>query len=297
MKTLTILFAALAMCGCATTNKNGNGTVPNNWGETIRLTNGEIEIVIAPERGGRLMHYSRPGESNLLWTAADINSGLGDMWGWRNWGGEKTWLWPQDDWPGDIWPPPADIEQAPWKLEEKVILPKLLGYQITLSAKTQFGKMTRSFVLPAHGTRLAISATLENTDNAFAVWSVVQIPVPEIVGVNRTGPRQLLLQLPDDEEGMALVMRDENTFDLAATPGGTKGMLDADTFRVPTAQGVLVVRQLLYGGNSAAEYGDVYQAQICKINALDGDAYVELEFAAPLNAAGASRQTVTLSLE
>ena len=90
------------------------------WGGVIHLANNEIEAILAPERGGRLLHYSRLGESNLLWTAKDMDSGLGSPGGWRNWGGEKTWLWPESEWPvrenGTRWPPPNEWEQDAFEI-------------------------------------------------------------------------------------------------------------------------------------------------------------------------------------
>jgi hypothetical protein len=56
-------------------------------------------------------------------------------------------------------------------------------------------------------------------------------------------------------------------------------MMDANGFRVPTAQGVLVVRQY---GIPDLPYDDNYRAQVYKSVHRRGDAYVELDFAAPL---------------
>jgi hypothetical protein len=308
-----IALLALALCGCASPSRAPRASARAfehpQWGASIHLANNEVEAIIAPERGGRLMHYSRLGAPNLLWTAPDIDSGHGDQWGWRNWGGEKTWLWPQDDWP-NVWPPALDVEQAPWHLDgiRETKREKIHWLEIALSAETFAGKMTRTISMPSAGTQLEISATLENNAAttavstatnaaaAYSVWSVLQIPVPEIVGANRTEPRRLLLRLPGSDN--AIAMRDSGTLDLASTPGGVKGMLDADAFRVPTAQGVLVARQRI-DESAESEYKEIYRAQICKSIERDGDAYVELEFAAPLPAAGKlkSRQRVELSLE
>lgn len=266
------------------------------WGWVVRLANNEVEAVIAPERGGRLMHYSRLGEPNLLWTARNIKKGLGNIWGWKNWGGEKNWLWPQDNWPGGDWPPPPDMEQAPWRVTGigETLRDEIPVVEVLLTAETTAGKMERRFHMPAAGTRLDVSASLEGRDIAFGVWSVIQIPVPETVGVERVEPRRLLLQMPGADS--ALVMRGEDTLDLAATPSSVKGKLDADAFRVPTAQGVFVVRQHLDG---AAEYEGIYRAHVQKSHTLGGDAFLELEFAAPIPGGGEqkSRQSVSFSME
>ena len=140
---------ALALSGCTSKMNESKITTQTSehpeWGKIIRLANGEVEAVIAPERGGRLMRYSRLGETNILWIAPDINSGHGDQWGWRNWGGEKNWLWPQDDWPNGDWPPPLDVEQAPWHVDaiRETKRDEIPVIEIAMSAETFVGKMTR----------------------------------------------------------------------------------------------------------------------------------------------------------
>ena len=272
IKTLAPLLA-LTLCGCEYFEKTARFKIREyahpQWGNVIHVANTRIEFIVAPERGGRLMHFSRLGESNLLWTAADINGGFGDVYGWRNWGGEKTWLWPQEKWPGGNWPPPHDVEQAPWRVD-KIETSKWEGnywVEINLSAQTTEGKIERLFNTSIIGTHLSMCSALDTTNSAFSVWSITQIPAPETIGVERVEPRRLLLQMPGAENALAL--RGDGTVDVAATPGGTKGMMDATAFRVPTAQGTLVVRQ---EEDPGLPYDDTYRAQVYISTVRDGDA-------------------------
>ncbi len=82
------------------------------WSDAYRLTNGTIEVVVVPA-SGRILHYGYTGAANLLWQNASAVGGLPWRPGtWTNYGGSKTWIWPQEDWPartGSGWPPPTDL--------------------------------------------------------------------------------------------------------------------------------------------------------------------------------------------
>ena len=290
---------ALVMCGCGGWDDSVVRVTTREyehpqWGSVIHVANDEIEIIIAPERGGRLMHYSRLGESNLLWTARDIGTGLGDVWGWKNWGGEKTWLWPQGNWTTGGWPPPHDVEQAAYTHIND--MPRNLDHNrnMDFEFKSPNGMIRRGFWFPNKGTRVHVRANILDHEIPFSAWSVTQIPARGKVELERTAPHRALLGMPDEE--FSLVMPGENTIDLTPQSGGVKGMFDADGFRVSTAQGTLVVRQSFI--DSRLPYDGIYRAQVYISPDVEGDAYVELEFAAPLpTEPGFSSQWVTLSLE
>ncbi|RYX81774.1 DUF4380 domain-containing protein [bacterium] len=81
-----------------------------------RLTNGKDEAVIVPALG-RVMRYGKVGGPNLLWNSPTF-SGLD--WGWKNYGGDKTWLAPQSYWgvmSDKGWPPDSAIDGAPHEAE------------------------------------------------------------------------------------------------------------------------------------------------------------------------------------
>ena len=300
IRNLAPLFA-LGVCGCAGSRVVVREYEHPQWGNVIHLANKEIEVILAPGRGGRLMHYSRLGESNLLWTARDTNAWRDDATDWTNWGGEKTWPWPHENWPVRMWPPPPEVEPpvfAVSEIRDLVIVYSFIptrhpfGKDVALSTP----KIERRFLFPENGTRLQIHARFLSEDEPFSVWSVAQIPMTGKITLERAEPRRLLLQLPGSDK--ALAMADDNTVDLANTPGGTKGMMDADGFRVLTTQGTLVLRHDDgYGCHTTSDYDDVYHAQIYKGDDNNGDAYVELEFAAPLSKLFSNTLGVSLSLE
>ena len=285
------------------------------WGNVLHFQNNEIEAVLAPERGCRLTHYSRVGQPNLLWIARDIQSGQGNLNGWRNWGGEKTWLWPEAHWPelanGKSWPPPLDFDQN--RFERDLVTERRfsnLRRGATTEHASQVGKptlryllvfhsplgLTRAFLFPNTGTEIKIAMVLDTgrMNVPRSVWSVIQIPTPDFIGLERVAPFRFLPSIPELKN--PLVLRDEKTLDLTATRDA-KGMVDATGFRVATKQGTLVARQSGID-ESHLPYEDIYQAQVYVSPVVDGDAYVELEFAAPLPSKPAvSRQCVAISLE
>ena len=59
-----------------------------------RLTNGTVEAVVVPSIG-RVMRWGKIGGPNLLWN--NDPSKITET-GWKNYGGDKTWLSPQIYW-------------------------------------------------------------------------------------------------------------------------------------------------------------------------------------------------------
>lgn len=81
-----------------------------------RLTDGKTEAIIVPGIG-RIMRYGKVGGPNLLWNSP---TSKGINWGWLNYGGDKTWLSPQTDWPiwlGSVWPPDKALDGSPHEIE------------------------------------------------------------------------------------------------------------------------------------------------------------------------------------
>ncbi len=82
----------------------------------FRLTDGKCEAVVVPSLG-RVMRYGKVGGPNLLWNASptqDFKSG------WKNYGGDKTWLAPQSSWgvlSEKAWPPDSAFDGSPHQAE------------------------------------------------------------------------------------------------------------------------------------------------------------------------------------
>jgi hypothetical protein len=145
------------------------------WPDAIRLNNGTVTVVVVPSIGGRIMRYARTGEGeNVLWTNPDVQprSVLGrdeptttTPSAWRNFGGDKAWPWPQDQWPlytGRTWPPPSEADHVPFKprligrLGVRLESPPLPGYS---------ARIVREISLEPTGTRVNIVTRFERVDS------------------------------------------------------------------------------------------------------------------------------------
>jgi hypothetical protein len=148
-----------------------------DW-DAYRLTDGQTEAIVVPAIG-RVMSFARVGGKNWLWSAPATKSKVVDWGGWRNWGGEKTWLAPQSRWDefngtGKDWPPPPQWDQLPFKAEV------LSGGHLKLTGA----------IAPATGTRIirefwhdengdfVIRQTVEKLRGAplsAGIWNVTQV--------------------------------------------------------------------------------------------------------------------------
>ena len=82
-----------------------------------KLTNGAVDAIVVPEIG-RVMSFGKTGGPNLLWNAEPSTIA---KTGWKNYGGDKTWLSPQSNWKlfhgNDGWPPEPALDGEPLKAD------------------------------------------------------------------------------------------------------------------------------------------------------------------------------------
>ena len=82
-----------------------------------KLTNGAVEAIVVPAIG-RIMSFGKIGGPNLLWNAEPSTIA---KTGWKNYGGDKTWLSPQSNWKqfhgADNWPPDVALDGSPQKAD------------------------------------------------------------------------------------------------------------------------------------------------------------------------------------
>ena len=75
-----------------------------------KLSNGAVDAIVVPEIG-RVMSFGKTGGPNLIWNAPSEKIA---KTGWKNYGGDKTWLAPQSNWKqfhgADNWPPDAAFD-------------------------------------------------------------------------------------------------------------------------------------------------------------------------------------------
>jgi len=89
----------------------------HGWPGSFMLNNGKVEVVVVPAID-RVMQFHFVGEDAMLWENPATQGKAADATAkdWQNFGGDKSWPAPQDDWPKQIgrgWPPPAGFDSVP----------------------------------------------------------------------------------------------------------------------------------------------------------------------------------------
>ena len=86
------------------------------WDNCVKLSNGDVELIITTEVGPRIMRYGFVGGQNML---GELESDLGKTGGdaWRLYGGHRLWHAPEGK-PRTYWPDNVPVEHA-W--EDKVL--------------------------------------------------------------------------------------------------------------------------------------------------------------------------------
>src|SRR5687767_10327386 len=123
---LILLLLSLALLSCnsaaAPVDDPDFAKLPDpEFPDAIRLSNGTVNLVIVPSIGGRIMRYGYVLGPNLLWTNPSAPRPDPEAAATQpkhlNYGGDKAWPWPQDQWPlllGRVYPPPAEADQQPY---------------------------------------------------------------------------------------------------------------------------------------------------------------------------------------
>jgi hypothetical protein len=192
--------------------------------ETWHIASGGFEAEIVPSLG-RVMRFGPIGGANALWT----DPAGSDAAGWRNFGGEKLWLWPQDRWPefgGGDWPPP--LEGIPWTGDAGV---DWAEWELPLA----IGSIRRRATI--HGSKLHIVSEIHGlaSDPPFSLWSVTQIARP--VELNVISPTARIHPAPDD-----IFRRTAQGWELNACPAdGGKWFSDGERMVAATPAGLLTI--------------------------------------------------------
>ena len=289
-----VIVGALLMDVSTTFGLNVDPGIPYGvFTNCVRICNADVEVVVAPGIG-RVLHYGRRGGPNFFWTnprALDFRSTVG---GWKNWGGEKTWIWPQDGWAaatGASWPPPATADNGPYDFTAlsngvRMVSPVVPGYGV---------RLVRQITLPAaSGTRVDDEAWLEpmgEETNAplFSAWSIVQVPLRDAQIFARVSfPARDWVRLGTDPAlpkgtrmGTTNVLklnRDKTVW----MKSGTEG----DAFAVRRGGTVFTLTQTGLDMPTGIRYGD--RLQVCTSPDVspcfpkESGPYAELEFTVPL---------------
>jgi hypothetical protein len=159
------------------------------FADAVRITNGTVEAIVVPSIGGRLMRFAMTGGNNVLWENPSLPLSQAGKSG--NWGGEKSWPWPQDQWPqrtGRDWPPPPASDQYPYQCQieadgVRLISQTLGGYDL---------KIVRAFKLAPAAAELIEEISFAPAGPAAGtapagVWSIAEVPVTKNVFARQTG--------------------------------------------------------------------------------------------------------------
>lgn len=264
--------------------------------------NGYITIYIDRILSGRLMGIVPEGGSNLLWENKNPETTL---WGWKNYGGEKTWIGPQKAWTnllasGSDWPPPPQFDGDPYEC----VNPGARGDMELLSAAIpQWNLRVRRRIGVAPDGVARVWSRIEKADETapvpdirFQNWSVAQFaPAPAIyarlIGEGRiAGEPQTGWNPPAPLPEPTAVADGILRFDLSRTATGKtgcKGYLDADALALKVPGGVLIItHNLPPGTDPEPDYAHPPERAQIFLSARQGmpegcEPYMELEWAQP----------------
>lgn len=173
-----LLAFLVAMEGCMTRVRHTAGHDAN----TYRLANNEYEVVVGPANG-RIVRYGRIGGSNILWMNPKVRETETPFPGWKNWGGDKVWIWPEGDWQrwrGGPCAPPGDPMARSFEVKKE-------GRRLRMTSGVVPGygvQIVREIMLAETGAQLTIVNQLKQVESAamelpVAPWTVTQIPAPK----------------------------------------------------------------------------------------------------------------------
>ena len=161
----------------------------------IVLRQGPLELYIVPQIGGRLMGIRYCGQELCF-----INPGLAGVipqldgqpwqelcqeWAFPLWGGGKTWVAPESEWPGGA--PQRDLDSGPYRVLHTWVEPTAMGVEMESSVCRQSGlQIRRRIELRAGKNSWTVLHGLTNrsvTARRCGIWDVLMFRRPGIVTV------------------------------------------------------------------------------------------------------------------
>lgn len=257
----------------------------HGWPNSYQISNGKVQAVVVPAIG-RVMGFQFAGGDNVFWQDRSLNGKNSDPNSkqWTNFGGDKSWPSPQDDWSkitGRGWPPPPGFDAVPYeaKVENGVV-------ELISPVYPSYGiRVRRHIALDPAGPRMTITTVYEKVSGApvkVGVGVVTQLRDPERLFMvlpkrSRFPGGYVLLQFSPPEEvsvrdGLISLRRGRKT----STQIGS----DADTLLWMDETYVLRVDSPRVPGGEYADQG----TNSTIFTAPDPQAYVELETFGPLTA-------------
>jgi hypothetical protein len=271
------LLLGLFLTGCARSNAPKLLTDARpDWGPTYRLTDGVYEVHISPEIG-RVMHFSRVGEPNLLWTNPVPQTISSEQW--PNFGGDKLWPWPQND-GGWGWPPPAEVDRGPYKLE-----PVPDGVRLQGAQNPTRGMLGERFTRFSHDrVQSTYSLTAAQPQKLpLAAWSVVQVPAVDAVYVRLLKDPTEARTMDEKPKPFKVQRVNDRWVKVAGNYVGTKVGLAGDILAARIGDRVFVIERT--AGNDDPDLEKSVAAQVyfsdARKTGIDANTYAELELIGP----------------
>ena len=260
------------------------------------LDNDQFELA-ACAATGRIVHYGPARGANVLWENPHAERAPSPFPGWLNWGGDKVWIWPEDDWAkwqSGVIAPPGDPPSGPYQVEVdglamRMISPLVAAYGV---------RIVREIVLDDQGSRVTITNRIETVTGVqsgdvgqslpISVWSVTQIPAARQILArmlpNVTPPRYK--HFPKSPWKGIQIINDLALLSRPAAPWVKIG-LEADVLAMPVKDWLFVARTPA-GKNGADGHEPCRRAQVfsdpdeSEYRPAKVPPYVELEFTSPL---------------
>ncbi|SDY42791.1 protein of unknown function [Amycolatopsis xylanica] len=185
------------------------------------LDNGILRLGFVPALGGRLLSLIFDGKEVLWRNASLLDDSLqpightpkpvsGTMGDWVNYGGDKTWPAPQDEWCG---PPDPILDSGPYTVSGELVLTSAPDPRTGL-------RLSRQFTLLPDASSFHLRLTAVNISPRpvrWALWNVTQLP-PGVVHVGLDGEVVELIGSVEHRDGVIPV---QSTVGKLGFPGST----------------------------------------------------------------------------
>ena len=159
-----------------------NRTNYHGWSDAWMLANGRVEAIIVPAVG-RVMQFKFVDDADgPFWENRALDGKLPNPKSkeWGNFGGDKTWPAPQEDWPkvtGRAWPPPQSFDSMPVEVQTTDV-----GLALISPVDSHYGIRTRRVVvLTPKQPEMIITTTYEKVSGPslkVAIWTISQLRDP-----------------------------------------------------------------------------------------------------------------------
>ncbi len=187
-----LLAGSLAATAAAAGDRCYVRSVDYNGWKCVLLTSGRIDVVIAPQLGGRIIQL-RLGEAEYLWVNpklagkvvcyADGSTPVKGKPEWVNYGGDKLWPAPQGTAGPDQWPGPPDpfrkggtVDNGKYKLEVLDSGPEEASVRLT-SPKDRYAGICfiRDIRIRPRTTTVELKSTMVNVADRVVRWGIWQV--------------------------------------------------------------------------------------------------------------------------